>query len=128
MIYHVSKNGCDRAPGTADAPFLTINRAAAVAVAGDTVLVHEGTYREWVDPQNGGRSDSERITYAAAPGEHPVIKGSEVVTDWQKVEGTVWKKVLPNEMFGDWNPYAIKLEGDWFTHPADYNVHLGTVF
>ena len=49
---------------------------------GDTVLVHEGVYREWVKPANGGLSDTRRITYAAAPGEHVEIKGAERVTGW----------------------------------------------
>ncbi len=128
MIYHVSVSGCDKAAGTKEAPFCTINRAAQIAAPGDTVMVHEGTYREWVDPRNGGLSDILRITYEAAPGEHVVIKGSEAVTGWEKVEGTVWKKVLPNAMFGDWNPYAIKLEGDWFICPKDYDVHVGDVY
>ena len=130
MIYHVSPSGNDQWSGSLQAPFRTVNRAAAVAVAGDTVLVHDGTYREWVDPQNGGRSDIERITYAAAPGEHPVIKGSEVVTDWQKVKGTVWKKTLPNSFFGDYNPYADPLSGDWIRKPHEfgYDVHTGEVY
>ena len=128
MIYHVSVNGCDKAAGTKEAPFRTINRAAMIAAPGDTVLVHEGTYREWVDPQNGGLSDTKRITYAAAPGEHPVIKGSEVVTDWEHVEGTVWKKVLPNEMFGNYNPYATALTGDWLLQPSHYDAHTGDVY
>ena len=69
MIYHVSKQGNDRYIGTEEAPFLTINRAARVAAAGDTVVVHEGVYREWVDPKNGGLNDLCRITYTAAEGE-----------------------------------------------------------
>ena len=55
MIYHVSIHGCDTALGTKEAPFRTLNHAASIAVAGDTVRVHEGEYREWVQPQNGGR-------------------------------------------------------------------------
>ena len=101
MIYHVSINGSDRASGTADAPFRTIGHAASIARPGDTVRVHEGVYREWVDPKNGGTSNHNRIVYEAAPGEHPVIKGSEIVTGWERVEGAVWKKTLSNEMFGD---------------------------
>ncbi|MBQ9801524.1 MAG: right-handed parallel beta-helix repeat-containing protein [Clostridia bacterium] len=128
MIYHVSPNGCDRAAGTAEAPFRTINRAAAVAVAGDTVQVHEGTYREWVDPKNSGTSDHQRIIFEAAPGEHAVIKGSEIVTGWEKHEGKIWKKVLPNTMFGDWNPYALLVEGDWLVQPATHDAHLGEVY
>ena len=128
MIYHVSIYGNDQNTGSAEAPFRTINHAAQVAVAGDTVQVHEGTYREWVDPKFGGTDENCRIVYEAAPGEHPVIKGSEIVTDWERVEGTVWKKVLPNAMFGDWNPYSQKVEGDWFAGPQKYSVHLGDVY
>ena len=104
MIYHVSVHGCDAAAGTPEAPFRTIGRAALAAKPGDTVQVHSGEYREWVDPQTGGLNDDERIVYEAAPGEHPVIKGSEIVTDWERVSDTVWKRTLPNAMFGDWNP------------------------
>ncbi|MBO5952751.1 MAG: right-handed parallel beta-helix repeat-containing protein [Oscillospiraceae bacterium] len=128
MIYHVSMSGSDLAAGTQEAPFRTINRAAAVAAPGDAVLVHSGVYREWVDPQCGGLRDDQRITYEAAPGEHVVIKGSEVVTGWERVQGTVWKKVLPNTFFGDWNPYAEALDGDWFRLPKDYYVHHGDVY
>jgi len=129
MIYYVSVNGNDYGDGTKNAPFKTINRAASIAVAGDTVKVHGGTYREWVDPKNGGTSDHNRIIYEAVPGEHPIIKGSEIITDWEKVRATVWKKTLQNTMFGEWNPFAIKIEGDWLIEPVkDYCVHLGDVY
>ncbi len=129
MIYYVSVKGNDQAAGTKDAPFRTINRAASVAVAGDTVRVFGGTYREWVDPKNGGNSEHQRIVYEAVEGEHPIIKGSEIVTDWERVKGTVWKKELSNELFGDWNPYALQIEGDWLLDPfKDYRAHLGDVY
>ena len=48
--YHVSPSGSDRNPGTEDLPFKTIQRAADLAMPGDTVVVHAGEYREWVDP------------------------------------------------------------------------------
>ena len=54
MIYYVAMNGNNSAAGTQNAPFRTINHAAQVAVAGDIVRVHGGTYQEWVDPKNGG--------------------------------------------------------------------------
>lgn len=50
--YHVAKSGSDTNPGTVEAPFLTISKAAMVLNAGDTVTVHSGTYREWVSPRN----------------------------------------------------------------------------
>lgn len=61
---HVATTGSDRADGSADSPFRTINRAAELARPGDTVIVHGGEYREWVRPQRGGLSDLRRITYS----------------------------------------------------------------
>ena len=45
--YHVAKNGSDFGQGTSEDPFLTINKAASLAQAGDTIIVHAGEYREW---------------------------------------------------------------------------------
>lgn len=128
MIYYVSTKGNDCFVGSKEYPFQTIHHAARIAVAGDTVRVFGGTYREWVDPQNAGSGEDGRIVYEAVAGETPVIKGSEVVTDWERLEGTVWKKRLPNEMFGDFNPFAIPLYGDWLLKPETYDVHLGDVY
>ena len=43
---HVATTGSDRAEGSADQPLRTINRAAAIAQPGDTVIVHGGEDRE----------------------------------------------------------------------------------
>ena len=125
--YHVSTCGNDGNPGTSELPFRTISAAAKVAAAGDIVTVHEGTYREWVSPKNGGRSDTERIVYQAAEGETVKIKGSERVSGWKKEKETVWKIVLPNAMFGDYNPYQVLLGGDWF-RSMGRSHHAGEVF
>ena len=77
--YHVAKSGSDTNPGTVEAPFLTISKAAMVLNAGDTVTVHSGTYREWVSPRNSGLNRTSRIVYRAAPGEDVWIKGSEEI-------------------------------------------------
>lgn len=124
--YHVAKNGSDHAEGTKQNPFLTINKAASVATAGDTVIVHEGVYREWVKPKYAGLSEYRRIAYQAAEGEKVVIKGSEQIQDWEQVEGTVWKVVLPNEFFGDYNPYKEEIFGDWIVYNP--GRHLGDVY
>ncbi len=127
MEYHVSKNGSDQGQGTLQNPFLTINKAASIAVAGDTVTVHEGIYREWVKPQYKGLSDKRRITYQAAKGEKVVIKGSEHIKNWKHVEGNVWKTVLPNNFFGDFNPYKEIIFGDWVV-TIEERKHLGEVY
>ena len=95
-VLHVATTGSDSADGSSDRPLRTISRAADLAMAGDTVVVHEGVYREWVRPRRGGLSDRRRITYEAAPGEHVVIKGSEQVTGWQPVDGSVWTVTVPD--------------------------------
>ena len=50
----------DQGKGTLEDPFLTINKAASVAMAGDTIIVHEGVYREWVKPKNKGIEGQEK--------------------------------------------------------------------
>jgi alpha-N-arabinofuranosidase len=92
--YHVSTQGNDAGDGTASHPLRTISAAVQLAQSGDVILVREGVYRERVDPLRGGQSDQERIVYQAAPGEKVVIKGSEVVKNWQKVENDAWKAYL----------------------------------
>jgi hypothetical protein len=119
MIYYVSTNGSDSASGTADAPLRTISHAASIAVAGDTVRVKGGVYREYVDPKNGGIDDAHRIIYEAVDGERPIIKGSEIVTGWERVSGTVWHKSISNTFFGDFNHFAIAVFGDWMAKPID---------
>ena len=127
-IYHVAKNGSDNNTGNLENPFLTIQKAADVAVAGDRVIVHEGEYREWVKPRNGGLSEDQRIVYEAAEGEHVVIKGSERITGWEQEDnGNVYKVTLPNSMFGAYNPYAVEIFGDWLIEPAK-RVHTGEVY
>lgn len=126
--YHVAVNGCDGSDGSREHPFRSISRAAETAEAGDRVIVHQGTYREWVNPGNSGRSAFDRIVYEAAPGEKVIIKGSEQIRSWEKAEGTVWKAVIPNSLFGDFNPYKQVLCGDWLRYPLDYSLHLGDVY
>ena len=126
--YHVAVTGCDFEDGTKDHPFRTISRAALLAMPGDRVIVHEGEYREWVKPAQGGTSSVSRITYEAAEGERVVIKGSEQITCWEPVEGSVWKAVLPNSFFGTYNPYKEVLGGDWFIYPNDNSLHTGDVY
>jgi len=125
--YHVAKNGNNTNEGSAQKPFLMIQRAADVAQPGDVITVHEGVYRERVNPPRGGTSDEQRIVYQAAPGEKVVIKGSEVVTGWKKVENDTWTVTLPNRFFGEFNPYSDVLEGHWF-RPRDRVHHTGSVY
>lgn len=128
-VYHVATTGSDRGDGSAASPLRTINGAAALAQAGDTVLVHGGEYREWVVPQRGGTSDQRRITYEAGAGERVVIKGSEQVTGWEQEAGAVWRVSVPNSLFGSFNPFEQEVDGDWVIYPPGApHKHLGDVY
>ena len=125
--FHVSLSGDDSNPGTKEAPFRTIQRAAGLAQPGDVITVHEGVYRERVNPPRGGESDAKRIVYRAAPGEKVEIRGSEIAKKWVAVRNDAWKTTLPNSFFGDFNPYADLIRGDWF-NPRNRRHHTGAVY
>jgi hypothetical protein len=131
--YHVAKTGNDGNAGTSGSPYLTINKAAQVMQAGDSVIVHAGEYREWVQPARGGSSESARITYKTAPGEIVQIKGSERITSWVLQSGNVWKADIPDAFFGSFNPFSMDVrgaypgEGDQYLAGGQW-CHLGEVY
>ncbi|MFB7843897.1 right-handed parallel beta-helix repeat-containing protein [Microbacterium sp. NPDC056052] len=110
---HVSPSGDDAYDGTAALPLRTVSAAAERARAGDTVLVAAGVYRERVDPPRGGTEEAP-ITYAAEPGAAVVLTGSDRFDDWAPLDDGLWRLVVPNRHFGDFNPYAEVVHGDWF--------------
>ena len=124
---HVAPHGEDTHPGTVQTPLRTIQRAADLAQPGDTITVHQGVYRERVNPPRGGVSDEKRIVYQAAPGDKVVITGSEVVTGWEKVQNNTWRVKLPNAFFGTFNAFADLLKGHWF-EPKGREHHTGAVY
>lgn len=66
--YHVSAQAAKtNGAGSAADPFLTIGQAAAIARAGDEVVVHAGTYRESVDPRFGGERAPRTASSTARP-------------------------------------------------------------
>ena len=108
--YFVAQNhsaASDDNNGSAVAPFKTLTKAAAVAEAGDTVIVREGVYRETLKPLNDGMS-SAPITFKAAEGEKVVISANEVLDTWAHhkdniyVSGMDWDLgVTRNQLFID---------------------------
>ena len=111
--FYVAPDGEDTNPGTEAAPFASPARArdAVRALVADglakdvTVLVRGGTY-VLDEPLAFGPEDSGtaeyRITYAAYPGERPVISGGRAVSGWTKAEGGKWTVELPEVKSGSW--------------------------
>jgi len=87
--FHVAQSdgASDDNDGTREHPWRTVSHAAETAIPGDTVVIHEGTYRECVRPFLGGTDEDHLITYRAAEGEAVVLTGSDVWTPaWEKAE------------------------------------------
>ncbi|PTI83468.1 hypothetical protein BU098_02495 [Staphylococcus xylosus] len=123
---HVDKKGSDCGLGNVESPFLTIDKAASVAQPGDSIIVHEGIYREEITHINTGLSESRRISFEAAKDEQVIIKGSEEITGWQQIDGSIWKVEIDNTIFKDFNPFSTKLFGDWLA--VDNDKSLGQVY
>lgn len=120
-------SGSDGNSGKENAPFRTIQHAADLAQPGEAIVVHEGVYRERVNPPRGGSSNSMRIVYRAVPGERVEIKGSEVIKGWVEVQDDVWQVTLADSFFGCFNPYTDLIRGDWFDC-KERKHHTGAVY
>src|SRR6058998_2797305 len=67
-------NCSDSGPGAVGDPFCTIGKAASTAVAGQTVIVKAGNYRENVTVANSGTSAAP-IVFTKAAGETVTVSG-----------------------------------------------------
>ncbi|HDN51460.1 MAG TPA: DUF1565 domain-containing protein, partial [Thermoplasmatales archaeon] len=79
-IYYVATYGNDSNPGTAAQPWRTIQHAANVMVAGDTVFVRGGIYHEQVFTTRSGNVADGYITFSAYPGESVILDGTGVAS------------------------------------------------
>lgn len=124
--YYVAVDGSDTNPGTKEQPWATVQHAADTLQAGDTVYIRSGVYRECVQPNRGGASEEQRITYKAYPGETPIIKGSERFANWRLTNNGVWRAKIPDTFFGDYNPFLENIEGDYLAFGLEN--HTGEVY
>ena len=86
----VSKAGNNNNTGAENSPYLTIQKAANVAVAGDVVYVKAGIYRETVTPANNGASGNPIVFKAFGDGD-VTINATEEVANWEVHQGSIYK-------------------------------------
>ena len=125
MIWYVNANAPREGNGLKETPFRFINDAAKIAKPGDEIVVAPGVYREYVNPVYAGEEDA-RIVYRSEKPLGAVITGAELLTGWTKVKGNVWTARVSNGIFGAYNPYIEKVEGDWYFSPIVR--HTGSVY
>ncbi|KXX67047.1 T9SS type A sorting domain-containing protein [Flammeovirga sp. SJP92] len=128
---HVSKNGDDANSGTSSSPYLTIQKAANVASAGDVVIIHEGIYRETVVPSKNGTEGSP-IVFKAAEGEKVIVSAGELIKSWTLMTDNIYKANVSmtlgmeqNALFYNGNMMDIarwpnNVDNDPYTPDAEY--------
>ena len=124
--YYVSPTGDDSNPGTITQPWATIQHAADVMVAGDTVLIRGGIYNEHVSTGNNGNATYGYIVFSAYPGETPVIDGTGVTT-WNNgfIVSHSYIKLIGLEI-RNWNDCGILVEGSDHLEFSDCEIHHST--
>lgn len=76
ISYFVSTSGNDSGAGTFASPWRTIQHAANMVRAGDTVNVRSGMYNEYVTLNASGSASAGLITFQSYPGETAIVDGS----------------------------------------------------
>ena len=112
-----SPSADDDSSGSAAQPFRTIQHAADVARAGNTVSVMSGVYREAVILEHSGET-GRPITFSAEAG--AVVTGADVVTGWERVPGDepIYRAPWPHRFIINHTPDGDPIEH----HPDDAPV------
>ncbi|MCD6351988.1 MAG: right-handed parallel beta-helix repeat-containing protein, partial [Armatimonadetes bacterium] len=130
MTFYVSPKGKDTwsgrlpapKPDGSDGPFATLEQAQRIARMAQgrhepqpcTVLIRAGTYYLSAplrfSPQDSGLAEAP-ITWAAYPGEKPVISAGRPITGWVKGPGKLWHVDLPEVKAGQWYFHQLFVNG-----------------
>lgn len=99
-VIHVAPNGTDSTQRQAEEPMRTIAAAIKESNAGDTIMLHAGTYREELKIEN-----RPGLKLVAAPGDKVWLDGSVVVPGWAP-EGDRWVSANWNTDFDSSPTYS----------------------
>ena len=98
---HVDPKGDDQGDGSEAKPVRTIQHAADLAQAGDTVLVAPGIYRERIAPPRGGKEGTP-ITFRSSVKHGAIVRGSDSwMPQWRKVSPGLYAGKVDEAMFTD---------------------------
>lgn len=114
LIYYVATNGNDNNSCSITQPCKTIQKAASILIAGETVLIRGGTYNERIVPTNSGTAGNY-ITYSAYPGETVIVDGTNI--NMSSEDGLFYLK----------DKHYIKIENITIQNSRDMGIYvLGT--
>jgi hypothetical protein len=99
-VYYVAPDGKADATGMTLEQPTTLETAISKVVTGDAIILRGGTYR------TGGLRFNQGITMQPYADEHPVLKGTQVATEWRALRDNVWrtswKTLFPAAPLGWW--------------------------
>ncbi len=82
--YYVSPNGDDVLAGTLAEPFQTISKANETMSAGDTCIIMQGVYREYIAVRQNN------VTFKAMEGDTVEVTGFEPLNGWTQHSGNIF--------------------------------------
>ena len=125
-VWPTAPGASDDGPGTAHKPWKTIAKAAASVQAGDTVLIHAGTYPEMVTINAAGTA-ARPIVFRAFGDDEVILEGADVIAagKWQLAphSKTIYRLALerdPGQVFVDGKAVYPKLEQTKKDYPRAY--------
>lgn len=122
--YYVATNGNDSNPGTISRPFRTIQHAADVAKAGDTVCIRDGIYGERIEAANSGNETEGYIVFAAYADEKPAIDGtSRVEPNGFVISNKSYIKLIGLEIRNWDDGCAIWMDSSHHVELTDCEIH-----
>jgi len=92
--------------------YRTISEAASAVEPGDTVVIHDGTYRESIVVAKSGTAD-QPIRFVAAPAARVIVSACDLLTGW-RAEGRNGDRIFSVE----W-PHRFIGWSKTLTHPDD---------
>jgi hypothetical protein len=99
-VYYVAPDGQADATGTTLAQPTTLEAAVARVVTDDAIVLRGGVYRI------GGLRLNQGVTMQPYADERPVLKGTQMASEWQALRGNVWrtswKRLFPAGPLGWW--------------------------
>ena len=117
-IYYVSATGSDTNPGTSSYPFKSIQKAANVAMPGDTVMVLAGSYNERIQITRSGSAGAP-ITFLASG--TVITQGFTVKASYITIKGFE----ITNTPDNDTDGRGIYVQGNYCDLENNY-IHYAT--
>src|SRR5450755_3966920 len=89
-IFYVAPEGQTNDSGATLGQPTTLASAIERVVTGDAIILRGGIYRI------GGLKLNQGITMQPYAGEHPILKGTQVATNWEALRDNVWRTSWTN--------------------------------